>query len=197
KNDDLKKTYAFLGDPTFRSRMEESFVYAVRIVAIPVGRNTVNCLTGPPIRDRQGTILAMGGWAVPPIEERLKHRDSHTEIYVDKVTPAEQDYKGLPKKQIQIAMPIAFDHTGTASPRYYGELAPVWRELCDPTLEDVHWMAWQLASGKQFCGFLHGHGFGIERKGYQGDGKKLEMCPFESPSSGAVYHGANYLRGKD
>ncbi|KAK4160101.1 hypothetical protein QBC43DRAFT_220441, partial [Cladorrhinum sp. PSN259] len=188
----LQKTYSFLNDPVFRLRQQKSFIYAVRVVAIPATKNTVNRITGPPINDRKGTILAMGGWVVPPLEERLAHCDAHPEIYASKVDD-DYYYKGVPKKvQSQLAMPVTFDYTGVTSPRYFGELAPVWRELAEPMLEDVLWMVWQLVAGKQFCGFVHGYGFGKERRGFEGEEGVLAACPFDSPSGLAVLEGANY-----
>lgn len=195
KREELKKIYSFLEDDDFIARKNKSFVYAVRVVAIPDRGNVVNDFAGPRIDDRYGSLLAQGGWVVPPLEERTKWRDEHKRAYRNKGAKPGK-YEGLPRAQVQNAMPMKFDWTAAVEPRYYGPAPPLWRELCDPCLEDIYWMVWQLLGGKQFVGFGPGLGFGKRRES-EGDPAILDKCPFKSPSTEALYHAASYPRGKE
>jgi hypothetical protein len=195
KREELKSIYSFLLDEDFLERKNKSFVYAVRVVAIPDRGNVVNDFAGPRIDDRYGTVIGQGGWVVPPLEERTKWRDDHKRAYRNKGAKAGK-YDGLPRAQVQNAMPMKFDWSEAVEPRYYGPAPPVWRELCDPCLEDIYWMVWQLLAGKQFLGFGTGAGFGKRREA-EGDPAVLSQCPFKSPSTEALYHAASYPRGKE
>ncbi|KAK3898842.1 hypothetical protein C8A05DRAFT_37558 [Staphylotrichum tortipilum] len=196
KREELADIYAFLQDPAFVERKNKSFIYTVRVVAVPDRGNVVNDFMGPRIEDRYGTHVAQGGWIVPPLKERIKWRDDHKRAYRNKGAK-EGRYEGLPRPQIQNAMPMKFDWTGEVEPRYFGPAAPVWREPCDPCLEDIYWMVWQLLGGKQFLGFRVGGGFGRHRRDPAGDQPILAQCPFKSPSTEALYHAASYPRGKE
>ncbi|KAJ4292935.1 hypothetical protein N0V88_005598 [Collariella sp. IMI 366227] len=191
KRDELNNMIAFHQDPTFIARKKKSFIYAVRIIAVPDRGDVVNQFTGPPVRNRYGTLLGTGGWVVPPLEERIKWRDEHKRFYRNKCAKPGK-YEGLPYPQVQNAMPLRFDWSGQLTPRYFGPAAPLWREMCDPTLEDVYWMAWQLVGGKQYLGFRAGHGFGADRRLCEGDQALLKECPFKSPSVESLYHAASY-----
>ena len=57
-------------DPEFLARKAKSFVYAVRVLAFRATASN-NWLTGSPPRDRRATMLDMGGWVAPPLEERM------------------------------------------------------------------------------------------------------------------------------
>jgi hypothetical protein len=196
KRDELRRIFHFIEDPAFIERKNKSFVYAVRMVAIPDRGNVVNDFTGPRIDDRYGTLIAQGGWVVPPLEERVKWRDEHKRSYRNKGAKLGK-YEGLPRPQVQNAMPLRLDWSGGLEPRYFGPAPPVWRELCDPCLEDIYWMVWQLVSGKQFLGFNPGTGFGANRRDPAGDESLLNQCPFKIPSAEALYHAASYPRGKE
>ncbi|KAK4098103.1 hypothetical protein N658DRAFT_509895 [Parathielavia hyrcaniae] len=196
KREELKKTFHFLQNPAFIERKNKSFVYAVRVVAVPDRGHVVNDLTGPRIDDRYGTLLGQGGWVVPPAEKRAQWRDEHKRSYRNKGAKLGR-YEGIPRPQVQHAMPLRLDWTGGLEARYFGPVAPVWRELCDPCLEDVYWMVWQLMSGKQFLGFNPGNGFGVARRDPMGEEPLLRQCPFKSPSAEALFHAASYPRGKE
>ena len=196
KREELARIFSFLSDPAFIERKNKSFVYAVRIVAVPDRGNVVNEFNGPPVADRYGTLLAQGGWVVPPLEERTHWRDEHKRSYRNKGARLGK-YEGLPRPQIQNAMPMKFDWSGATDPRYFGPAPPLWRELYDPCLEDIYWMAWQLLSGKQFLGFRSGAGFGVVRREPAGHQEMLSKCQFKSPSTEALYHAASYPRGKE
>ncbi|KAL2163405.1 hypothetical protein VTH06DRAFT_5462 [Thermothelomyces fergusii] len=196
KREELHRTFAFLSDPAFVRRRKASFVYAVRVVAIPDSGRVVNGFTGPRVEDRYGTRVAQGGWVVPPLEERARRREERRRAYRNKGARPGR-YEGLPGPQVQRAMPVKLDWTGGAEARYYGPAAPVWHETCDPCLEDVYWMVWQLLAGKQFLGFQPGAGFGKPRPHATGDVALLHQNPFKSPSAEAVYHSASYPRGKE
>ncbi|KAK4124592.1 hypothetical protein N657DRAFT_571578 [Parathielavia appendiculata] len=196
KHEELKKIFHFLQDPAFMERKSKSFIYTVRMVAIPDRGNVVNDFTGPRIDDRYGTLIAQGGWVVPPFEERIKWRDEHKRSYRNTSAKLGK-YEGLLRPQVQHVMPLRLDWSGGLEPRYFGPAAPVWRELCDPCLEDIYWMVWQLVSGRQFLGFNPGNGFGVARRDPAGDESLLKQCPFKSPSAEALYHAASYPRGKE
>lgn len=196
KREELKRIFAFMEDPAFLERKKKSFVYAVRVVAIPDRGNIVNDFMGPRLDDRYGTHIAQGGWVVPPLEERVKWRDEHKRAYRNKGAKPGK-YEGLPRAQVQNAMPMKFDWSAGLEPRYFGPAPPVWRELCDPCLEDINWMVWQLLAGKQFLGFQPGTGFGMPRPDSAGYPAILNQCPFKSPSAEALYHAASYPRGKE
>jgi hypothetical protein len=196
KREELADIYAFMKDPAFVERKNKSFIYTVRVVAVPDRGGVVNDFMGPRVDDRYGTHIAQGGWVVPPLEERVKWRDDHKRAYRNK-SAKKGKYEGLPRAQIQNAMPMKFDWTGGVEPRYFGPAAPVWRELCDPCLEDIYWMVWQLLAGKQFLGFRAGGGFGRHRRDPAGDQPILAQCPFKSPSTEALYHAASYPRGRE
>ncbi|KAL2130986.1 hypothetical protein VTI74DRAFT_5689 [Chaetomium olivicolor] len=196
KLDELERITAFHKDPGFIARKKKSFIYAVRIIAIPDRGDIVNQFTGPPVHNRYGTLLGTGGWVVPPLEERIRYRDKHKRAYRNKGAKLGK-YEGLPYPSVQNAMPLRFDWSGDLNPRYFGPAAPLWRELCDPTLEDVYWMAWQLIAGKQYLGFRAGYGFGVDRRRCEGDQALLKECPFKSPSAEALYHAASYPRGDE
>ncbi|KAK4157684.1 hypothetical protein C8A00DRAFT_29368 [Chaetomidium leptoderma] len=196
KRAELERIFSFMKDPAFAARRDKSFIYTVRIVAIPDRGNVVNNFTGPRVEDRYGTHIAQGGWIVPPLEERIQWRNEHKRAYRNKGAKLGK-YEGLPRPQVQNAMPIKFDWSNGIEPRYFGPPAPVWRELCDPCLEDIYWMVWQLMAGKQFIGFLPGAGFGLPRRDAAGDGELLSQCPFKSPSTEALHHAASYPRGKE
>jgi hypothetical protein len=196
KREELNHTFSFMTDPAFVARKDKSFIYTVRVVAIPDRGNTTNGFTGPRVEDRYGTHIAQGGWVVPPLEERVKLRDERKRAYRNKGAKPGK-YEGVPRAQVQNAMPIKFDWSGGVEPRYFGPAAPLWREVSDPTLEDIYWMVWQLLAGKQFLGFQPGAGFGVQRAHASGDVAVLNQCPFKSPSTEALYHAASYPRGKE
>lgn len=196
KREELTRIFSFLNDPAFIERKNKSFVYAVRIVAVPDRGNVVNEFNGPPVSDRYGTLLAQGGWVVPPLQERIQWRDEHKRSYRNKGARLGK-YDGLPRPQYQNAMPMKFDWSGGTDPRYFGPAPPLWRELCDPCMEDIYWMTWQLLSGKQFLGFRPGAGFGVVRRDPAGDQEMLHKCQFKSPCTEALYHAASYPRVKE
>ncbi|KAL1835561.1 hypothetical protein VTJ49DRAFT_6457 [Mycothermus thermophilus] len=196
KHAEMKAIFSFLQDPQFIERKKKSFVYAVRVIAIPDPGNIVNVFNGPRLEDRKGTLLAAGGWIVPPLEERVHWRDTHKRFYKHKGAKPNR-YEGLPKPMIQNALPLQFDWTGRIAPRYYGSVPPIWNEPVDPTLEDVYWMVYQLLSGKQYLGFQQGTGFGIYRGEPAGNPMMLSQCPFKSPSNESRYHAACYPRVKE
>ncbi|KAL2268491.1 hypothetical protein VTJ83DRAFT_3337 [Remersonia thermophila] len=191
KRAEMKAIFSFLRDPDFIERKKKSFVYAVRVIAIPDPGNIVNVFNGPRLQDRKGTLIAAGGWIVPPLEERVQWRDTHKRFYKHKGAKPNR-YEGLPKPMVQHALPLQFDWTGRVEPRYYGPVPPVWNEPVDPTLEDVYWMVYQLLSGKQYLGFQQGTGFGVYRGEPAGNPNMLSQCPFKSPSSESLYHAASY-----
>lgn len=196
KASELRRIFGFHSDPAFQQRKAKSFIYAVRVVAIPDPGSVVNEFTGPAAPDRNGTLLAQGGWVVPPMEERVAWRDAHKRAYRNKGAKFGK-YRGIPKPEVNGAMPIEFDWSNEAAPRYFGEALPVWREAADPCLEDVYWMVWQLVASKQFVGMRTGFGFGIPRADPKGDETLLAECRFRSPSPEAVYHAASYPRGDE
>ncbi|KAL2151277.1 hypothetical protein VTH82DRAFT_6375 [Thermothelomyces myriococcoides] len=196
KREELMRTFSFMKDPAFAKRRKESFIYAVRVVAIPDSGSVVNEFTGPRVEDRRATHIAQGGWVVPPLEERVRWREERKRAYRNRGAKPGK-YEGLPYPQVQRAMPLKFDWSGDTEPRYYGPAAPVWHETCDPCLEDVYWMVWQLLAGKQFLGFQPGTGFGRPRPHATGDVAILNQNPFKSPSAEALYHSASYPRGKE
>ncbi|EAQ83326.1 hypothetical protein CHGG_09730 [Chaetomium globosum CBS 148.51] len=196
KREELEHTFAFMKEPEVIERIKNSFVYSVRVVAFPDNNNIVNEFTGPRVKDRYGTIIGQGGWIVPPLEERAKWRDERKRAYRNKGAKPGK-YEGLPRQQVQNCMPMKFDWSDGIEARYYGPVAPVWRETCDPTLEDIYWMVWQLIAGKQFLGFNPGIGFGSHRPRATGDVAMLNQCPFKSPSAEALYHTASHPRGKE
>jgi hypothetical protein len=196
KREELEHTFAFMKDPEVTERIKKSFIYSVRVVAFPDNNNIVNEFTGPRVKDRYATIIGQGGWVVPPLEERIKWRDERKRAYRNKGAKPGK-YEGLPRQQVQNCMPMKFDWSDGIEARYYGPIAPVWRETCDPTLEDIYWMVWQLIAGKQFLGFNPGIGFGSHRPRATGDVAMLNQCPFKSPSAEALYHTASHPRGKE
>ena len=196
KREELSRIFAFTKDPAFIERKNKSFVYTVRIIAMQDRGDVVNVFTGPRVADRYSTHIAQGGWVVPPLEERIKWRDEHKRAYRNKGAKLGK-YDGIPRAQVQHAMPAKLDWSGYVDPRYFGPAAPVWREVTDPTLEDVYWMVWQLLSGKQYLGFRSGTGFGVQRRDPAGEPEMLNRCPFKSPSTEARYHSASYPRGKE
>ncbi|KXX82418.1 hypothetical protein MMYC01_201327 [Madurella mycetomatis] len=196
KADELRDIFAFDLDRDFLERKAKSFIYAVRVVAIPDPGYVTNSFTGPAAPDRNGTLLAQGGWVVPPIEERAACRASHKRAYRNKGAKSGK-YEGPLKPEVNRAMPIEFDWSNQSTPRYFGEALPIWREPVDPCLEDVYWMVSQLLSGKQFAGMRTGFGFGIPRTSIEGDEQLLAECRFKSPSPETVYHAASYPRGNE
>lgn len=196
KEAEIAHIYRFNADPAFITRRERSFIYAVRVVAIPDRGHVTNVFTGPPFQDRYGTLIAQGGWVVPPLEERVAWRDSHKRAYRNKGAKAGK-YEGPPFPKVDCAVPVKFDWSGDQMPRYFGQAAPVWRELAEPCLEDVYWMIWQLLGGRQFVGFTPGTGFGTSRADIRGNPELLAQCPFKSPSVEALYHAASYPRERE
>ncbi|KAK3321643.1 hypothetical protein B0H66DRAFT_552328 [Apodospora peruviana] len=178
--DDLAK------DPAFPERKEKSSIYVVRAVAMPYPPYAPNVFSGPRIGDRYATLLSSGGWVVPPLEERIKWRNVHYKTNLPTSTTDSSTADDKTRVQVCCAKSANFDWSNNGPPRYYGEGAPVWRELADPCLEDVHWMVWQLLAGKQFVGFRTGSGFGMVRGNTSGDRVKLDECPFSSPSREAI-----------
>ncbi|KAK4242860.1 hypothetical protein C8A03DRAFT_28859 [Achaetomium macrosporum] len=193
KREELDRLFSFHKDPAFIERKHKSFIYAVRIISIPDRGDIVNVFSGPPVKNRYGTLIASGGWVVPPLEERIKWRDEHKRAYRNKAAKLGR-YEGLPRPTVQQAMPMKFDWSDGLDRRYYGPPAPIWCELCEPCLEDIYWMVWQLVAGKCFLGFNPGTGFGVLRRDPEGDKKLLSECPFKSPSAEALYHAASYPR---
>ncbi|KAK4192266.1 hypothetical protein QBC35DRAFT_245181 [Podospora australis] len=180
--EEVHKLYSFLDSKEFQERMFNCYIYAVRVVAIRTMTSgpaaPVNMFTGPRIRLRHATLLAAGGWIVPPMEERdpLGERGG---------------FKKPPQPPAQRAMPIKLDHTGRKPPKYSGELAPIWDLPADPTLEDVYWMTWQLLSGTTYVGFQTGSGFGKDRdRNGRGDTAMLAQCPFDNPSGESLRYSA-------
>lgn len=190
---ELRKRYDALENlvPNTRDwgmRAKESFVYLVKVVAFqrPERGGQVNTFTGPAVKDRVGTLLGMGGWVAPPMEDRLAY---WTPKKLKHRKPA-KNYAGLPVPAVQRAMPVQADRTDLAPPGMRGDFPPLWMELSDPTLEDVYWMVWQMLAGKQFIGMRAGAGFGIDRKDEEVT-RNLALNPFKSPSPEAVYHSSN------
>ena len=180
-------------DPDFDKRVENSFIYAVKIVGIPRNeQGNMNMFSGPPSSCRDATLLGMGGWVVPPEDERLAYHRSHKKEFYNKI---DDDYGGLPKIHVQRAMPTKPDRTDTVPANPMGDqFPPLWMEMSEPTLEDVYWMVWRLLEGQRFVGFRCGAGFGY------GHGRtaaaaatthRLPLIPFKSPSPEAMYHSAN------
>ncbi|AEO68078.1 uncharacterized protein THITE_117634 [Thermothielavioides terrestris NRRL 8126] len=196
KREELDRIFAFHKDPAFIARKKKSFIYSVRVVAVPDRNDVVNVFTGPPAQNRYGTLLAQGGWVVPPVDERVQWREDHKRAYRNKGAKPGK-YEGLPRPTVQHAMPMMFDWSGVQEPRYFGPPPPVWRELCEPCLEDIYWMVWQLLAGRQYLGFNPGTGFGLLRGSVAGDPELLAKCPFKSPSVEAQYHAASYPRGDE
>ncbi|KAL2257038.1 hypothetical protein VTK26DRAFT_752 [Humicola hyalothermophila] len=196
KEAEIAQRYRFNADPAFLERRRKSFVYAVRVVAIPDRGHVTNVFTGPPAKDRYGTLIAQGGWVVPPLEERVARRDQHRRAYRNKGAKPGK-YEGPPYPRIDCAVPCRFDWSGDQMPRYFGQAAPVWREPAEPCLEDVYWMVWQLLAGRQFVGFNPGAGFGASRSDIAGNKELLDQCPFKSPSTEALYHAASYPRPRE
>ncbi|KAH6615704.1 hypothetical protein B0J18DRAFT_373583 [Chaetomium sp. MPI-SDFR-AT-0129] len=194
---ELDRIFSFLREPTFAARMSKSYIYAVRVVAFPDRGGSINNFTGPSVEARQGSIMALGGWVVPPMEERIKHREENPGAYPAHKAAVPGTYAGPPKPQVQNAMPAQFDWSAGLEPRYFGPVAPVWKEVCEPSLEDIYWLVWQLLSGKQFLGFQPGVGFGKSRLRASGDLELLHQCPFTSPSEESQYQAASYPRGKE
>lgn len=176
-------------DPKFSERVNNSFVYVVKVMAIPRPHNWhVNTFTGPSVDKRDATLLGMGGWIVPSMEERVAYWAGKGRKHHPK--PAKK-YKGLPKPAVQRAMPVCVDRTDNALPGIMGDFIPLWMELCDPTLEDVYWMVWQLFAGKQYIGMRCGAGFGLYRHGEEVVANQ-DRNPFKSPSPESIYHTANW-----
>jgi len=187
-----KNLEELLRDPAFESRKKNSFVYAVRVVAIPDRCHVLNTFNGPDREERYATLLGSGGWVVPPLEERIKwHNDCKENRPVMQDMP-DTNSTGAGKPQVCRAAPICLDWSGSTSPRYYGESAPLWRELADPCLEDVYWMVWQLFAGRQFVGFRSGTGFGQKPLSTRGDSNLVNMCQFKSPSDEALRSSARF-----
>lgn len=199
-------------DPDFPCRKDNSYIYCVRVLAIPEVSPISNHFTGPVV-NRKATLLASGGWIVPPMEECIKwHNDDkenraqflnssddiatqyfktipgtpmpHSAEDIDQVPDSTEELK---KPYACRALPVKFDWSGNSPPRYYGEPCPIWRELAEPCLEDVYWMVWRLLSGTQYVGFRNGSGFGRPRTGTKGEQEILEHNPFESPSPEALH----------
>jgi len=176
-------------DPQFSERVNNSFVYVVKVMGIPIPvKGHVNTFTGPEAAKRVATLLGMGGWIVPSMEERVafwagKGRKHHPK-------PAKK-YEGLPKPAVQRALPAGRDRTDVAPPGIIGDFLPLWMELCDPTLEDVYWMVWQLFAGKKYIGVRCGGGFGLYRHGEEVVANQGRN-PFKSPSPESIYHTANW-----
>ncbi|KAK0625336.1 hypothetical protein B0T17DRAFT_508333 [Bombardia bombarda] len=161
----------------FEARKLASSVFLVRLVGITNKRQrNTNWFNGPRPARRKGTLLGLGGWVVPPLEERIKWHAANNGC--EHVLEPE-----APKSQKCRAASVIFDSTIDGPLCYDGKPAPIWRELADPCLEDVYWMTWQLISGKRFDAFRPGSGFGIKRRDASGDRDLLDQCPFQSPSS--------------
>jgi hypothetical protein len=197
KRSELARVFAFTEDARYQARKSNSFMYLVRVVAVPDRNDVGNVFTGPPVRHRYGTVLGTGGWVAPPVEDRERWREARGRAVYQGKEARPGRYEGLPAPTAQNAMPMRFDWSGDIYGRYYGPPAPVWRELCEPTLEDVYWMVWQLLAGRQFVGFPEGFGFGVPRHEARGDQVLLAECPFRSPSPEALYHAASYPRGRE
>ncbi|KAK4218460.1 hypothetical protein QBC37DRAFT_275043 [Rhypophila decipiens] len=165
-------------EPDFRRLKENSFIYCVRVVALPGKLSNTNGLTGPGSAHRHATLLASGGWIVPPLEDRMKWRNDNKEN-----RPASD--RAIKKAKGCRAPPVTFDWSGSAPPSIHGEPCPVWRELAEPCLEDVYWMVWQLLAGKQYVGFSGGTKFGRGSASIIDTGL-LDQCPFKSPSREAL-----------
>ncbi|KAK4131476.1 hypothetical protein BT67DRAFT_486121 [Trichocladium antarcticum] len=190
----IRKMYnAFENEPGFLRRKEQSFVYAVRVLAIPDRGNVVSDFAGPRSVDRYGTLLAQGGWVVPPRAERIARAAS---LYRGRAAPVGR-YEGAPRPMADLAVPCRFDWSNELPPRYFGQPPPLWAEVSEPCLEDVYWMVWQLVAGRQFVGFQPGTGFGVGRPNTAGEAALLDNCPFKSPSAEAMYHAASYPRGDE
>ncbi|KAM7207977.1 hypothetical protein V8F20_001771 [Naviculisporaceae sp. PSN 640] len=174
--------------PDFAWRKDNSYIYCVRVLAIPEVYPISNHFTGP-VANRKASLLASGGWIVPPMEERIKWHNEDKENRADNEdTDQPSASTDEPKKPFVCrALPVKFDWSGNSPPRYYGERCPIWRELAEPCLEDVYWMVWQLLSGTQYVGFRSGSGFGRPRTGTKGDQEILDHNPFESPSPEALH----------
>jgi hypothetical protein len=189
KMDELRHIFSFTEDPAFRAIKAKSFIYAVRVIAIPGDKNVVNLFRGPAFPERKGTLLAQGGWVVPPMEERLAYRNRgrHNRKAAKKQS---KNPPKLYKPERWLANQMWFDWTNDSEPRYHGLPMPLWNEPVDPCLEDVYWMVWQLLSGVQYIGVRSGYGFGIKRHDDRGDKALLDACPFRSPSLEAKHYPA-------
>jgi hypothetical protein len=182
--------------PNWSSRVNNSFVYMVRVIAIPVPdrqQPIVNSWTGPPIADRKATLVCSGGWIVPPMEERQRFRRVR---FHDRYHHwlQQSGYEGVPKGQSQPADPVQEDHTMKNPVSVDGLLAPLWMEVAEPSLEDVYWMVWEMMSAKHFVGFRMGGGAGHNPVG----SSVLDLAghnPFKSPSPFSMFHTANSESG--
>lgn len=177
-------------DNSFAVRKKRSSIYTVRVVAFFTARSqNENGFNGPPSSQRQGTLLAHGGWVAPPFEERVakwKADFGHLPLSCSAIPEHERKLHDNPPRTRCRALPVKFDYTIDDPPRYYGEPAPVWWDLGDPCLDDVYWMVWQLLTGRQYIGFKRGSGFGFPRTNTSGDDALLARCPFKSPSGEAT-----------
>lgn len=178
-------------DPTFRQQVAESFIYLVRVVAIPhPGSGHVNGLTGPHLTDRKATLCGMGGWVVPPLSSRLSRLARQ-----GNPTWRNPYYTGLPAKQTQTVLPVEGDWTVQSPVALQGDIVPVWEEVCEPTLEDVYSVVWALLARKRFIGLRIGVGFGREGEGRDFYVGVARGDPFRSPSQESLYHSANLGSG--
>ena len=144
--------------------------------------------TGPyPTDCDGGSLWFMGGWVAPPKEDRIARRAEYSGDYTDHLDPAWVPQYKYSYPGSRIAEDASF--TGpTLSEK--GFQAPRWDEVCDPTLEDVYWLVWQLIAGKRYVGFRPGMGAGGTRRGITNSGS-LTRCPFESPSAESLKDSAN------
>lgn len=156
--------------------------------------NYTNELTGPAKADRKITMLGMGGWVVPPTEERIAFRKEHGRFYAPLVTPASK--YTAPKARPEQAYGGQRDQTDAGmKPLARGAAMPLWMQLADPVLQDVYWMAWNVICGKVFKGLRPGAGFGVPRDEEHNPNEELTLPPrnqFESPSPAAIFHTANW-----
>lgn len=133
-------------DPMFHERVMESFIYLVRVVAMPRSADKsryLNGLMGPARPDRMASLCAMGGWVAPYTTSR---RRMH------------------PQAQRNIAEPIRPDWTCQSPVALEGDYLPIWDSSSEPTLSHVLEMVSQLMAGKRFIGLRIGSGFGRDRK---------------------------------
>lgn len=163
--------------PEILGRKARLLVYAVRVVAFLATTND-NRFLGPAVADRRATMLGMGGWVVPPLEERVKRRGERRGVEEDEAVNRTREHPVRPYELL--AMPSSFDWTGEGAGCSNGEAAPVWRAMCEPRVEDDCWIAWQLLAGWVFFGFRPGAGFGIRRLGTSGNATVLRRCLFVS-----------------
>ncbi len=129
----------------------------------------------------------MGGWVAPPKEHRVASRVAYSDDYTEFLDPAWEPQYKYSYPGSKIAEDASFTGSALANK---GFRPPRWEEVCDPTLEDVYWLVWQMVAGKRYVGFRPGMGAGGTRLGIATSGN-LTRCPFDSPSAESMRDSAN------